>query len=625
MIRFFRQALVLLSPPTRRRFMVATVIMMIQAALEAVALAAIAPLMSILTAAHLRSTSRFVSDVGDILGHPTPAHLALFLGAFTVSLYLTKDVMAILTFRWAMTFSLREEADLVGRLARLYLYAPYREHLRTNSAEHVRTLTNSIRMIFQQGYVTAFVALGNSFSVLLIGVILVVVSPLTAIAAGFYFGMVGITYQRIVNRLVSRRVAKLHHDQAIDFRNIHQVMTGIKEIKVRGAEEMFTSEVHRLRVGLVPAYRTMALVQMTPRYVLELCMLGAATTIAAVAFATEPVTTATATLGLFIVGGFRLLAPLNSIIFGNAQAKAAIPSLQQIFHDLETMRSAEGPDFLQELTVKPADAAPVAAVDGGPPASVIVAAEPEDHSDELKPSIRLDRVCFSYQPGVPVLRDITFRIEPGESVGIVGGTGAGKSTLLDLLLGLLQPDSGRVLIGGRPLTSVRREWNRLIGYVPQSIALFDDTVRANVAFGDAGHVDDERVWEALRKAQLEDDVRRLAEGLDTPVGESATRLSGGQRQRLAVARALYRRPSVLMFDEATSSLDNETEFRLTEVLDNLQGSTTITIAHRLSTVRRCDRVLYLEHGQLVSEGTFSELTAQIPGFARMVELSSLSR
>ena len=251
--------------------------------------------------------------------------------------------------------------------------------------------------------------------------------------------------------------------------------------------------------------------------------------------------------------------------------------------------------------------------------------EERAHVDGLSPSITVDDVAFSYLPGVPVLEEVSFDIEVGQSIGLVGGSGAGKSTLVDLLLGVLPPDSGEIRIGGHPLSEVRRQWQQMIGYVPQSVVLFDDTVRANIAIGQPREdVDDDRMWAVLEQSQLADVVRELPDGLDNVIGEAGVQLSGGQRQRLGVARALYPSPQVVMFDEATSALDNETEFKLTEVLEGLRGSiTTITIAHRLSTVRRCDRIFYLEHGRLLAHGTFTELNTAIPGFARLVELGTV--
>ena len=328
-------------------------------------------------------------------------------------------------------------------------------------------------------------------------------------------------------------------------------------------------------------------------------MMGAAAVIAFVAFSTESVNAATATVGVFLAGGFRMLAPLNKIIFGVAQARFALPSVDQLSQDLTLSKKEELAEALQT--------------------------KEQVQVEELRPRLSLRDVSFSYVPGVRVLRGVTFDVEEGEAIGIVGGSGAGKSTLVDLLLGLLEPESGEIVVDGWPLPSVRRQWQRIIGYVPQSIVLFDANIRANVAFGvPENEVDEAQLWKVLELAQLADVVRSLPDGLDDVIGEGGVQLSGGQRQRLGVARALYHDPRILMFDEATSALDNETEFKLTEVLESFRGRlTAITIAHRLSTVRRCDRLLYLEHGELVADGPFEELDSAIPGFARMVELASL--
>jgi ABC-type multidrug transport system fused ATPase/permease subunit len=293
-----------------------------------------------------------------------------------------------------------------------------------------------------------------------------------------------------------------------------------------------------------------------------------------------------------------MLAPLNKVIFGVSQAKAALPSLEQVCSDLAASETSEAAGDEDEVEL------------------------PEG---SLRPRIALRNLSFAYTSGVPVLRDIDLDIHPGEAIGLVGSSGAGKSTLVDVVLGLLEPDAGDILVDGWPLGAVRHQWQRSVGYVPQTIALFDDTVRANVALGiDADDVDDDELWRALTLAQLDDVVRALPRRLDNVIGEAGVQLSGGQRQRIGVARALYADPQVLVFDEATSALDSETEFKLTEVLDSLRGRlTTITIAHRLSTVRRCDRLLYLDDGVVEAEGTFEELNDAIPGFTRMVDLAAL--
>lgn len=617
MIKFIRLVLPLLERSARRRLLLASLAMVFLAALEGVALLALAPLMLILTSPNMQTTSRLVSTLSKHLGNPTPGHLALMLGVATVVLYVVKDVGAILVSRWAITFFLNQEAETVRRLMHLYLRGPYREHLRSNSAELVRTLNLSVRTIFGSGLISGFNAAADMFSVLFVGLILLAADPAVAVTAALYFGIVAFGYQKVVRGILGQGARALHVEQAKDFQTVRQALGAIKEIKVRGAEDHYRDEVYARRLSLVKSYRTAALLNITPRYVLELAMIGAASTIAGVAYATEPVAAATSTLGLFLAGGFRIVAPLNKVIFGIGQAQAAIPATEQVRHDIELFSKQTIGESFDISGVAPATEV-LKPMGSGSGASKPVSAKGA-------PMLAVRDIDFAYDPGVPVLNGLSFEVRTGEAVGLVGGSGAGKSTMLDILLGLLEPDSGDILIRGRHMTSELDGWRASIGYVPQFIALFDDTVRANVALGvPAEDVIVEDLWRALELAQLEDVVRDLPDGLDTMVGEAGVRLSGGQRQRLGVARALYHRPSILMFDEATSALDNETESRLIDVFENLRGHvTTLTIAHRLSTIRRCDRILYLENGRLSAEGTFAELNATVPEFAHLVELSDL--
>jgi ATP-binding cassette subfamily C protein len=221
-----------------------------------------------------------------------------------------------------------------------------------------------------------------------------------------------------------------------------------------------------------------------------------------------------------------------------------------------------------------------------------------------------DDVTFAYDEGLmPAVSNVHLRLRAGESLGIVGATGSGKSTLVALLLGLLQPMSGRILIDGAPLAGLERGWQRLIGYVPQDTYLLDDTLRRNVAFGVPDPlIDEQRVARACTLAQLDDLLRQLPQGMDTPLGEDGTRLSGGQRQRVAIARALYTDPAVLVFDEATAALDNQTEREVTKAIASLHGTRTlIVIAHRLTTVEACDRLIFLQDGRVAASGTYDEL------------------
>jgi len=599
MITFFKRLFPLLDGATKRRLVIASIAMLFLAVLEAVAFVALIPLMQLLTAPNMETNTSSVTAVSNFFGNPSPTQLATTLAIITVGVYIVKSIAAIFVLRWATTFAMAEETKMLHRLMGTYLSAPYTEHLTHNSNEFKRTLEISLPMIFRIALVQAFNAVGDIFSVLFVGVILAVSNLAIAIAAALYFGIVTLGYQKIAQRYIARASSAIHDKQAVELQSMQQSLAAVKDVKVRGAEKYFADDLYEVRKGLIPAYRTITLSGVTPRYVLELAMMGAAGVIAFVAFSTESVSAATATVGVFLAGGFRMLAPLNKIIFGVAQARAALPSVDQLTGDLELADQeavAEAMERKQQVQV-----------------------------EVLRPRLSLRDVSFSYVPGVRVLDNISFDIEEGEAIGLVGGSGAGKSTLVDILLGVLDPESGEVVVDGWPIDTVRRQWQSTIGYVPQNVVLFDATVSANVAFGVPDtEIDEAQVWKALELAQLADVVRELPDGLNDVIGESGVQLSGGQRQRLGVARALYHDPQILMFDEATSALDNETEFKLTEVLETFRGQLTmITIAHRLSTVRRCDRLLYLEQGKLVADGPFEELDNAIPGFTRMVELASL--
>jgi len=251
---------------------------------------------------------------------------------------------------------------------------------------------------------------------------------------------------------------------------------------------------------------------------------------------------------------------------------------------------------------------------------------PPGRVQTFKPRIEFNDVTFSYpRSPSPALEHVALFCEMGSSTAVVGRTGAGKSTLVDLMLGMLQPNSGSVTIADVSPSQAIATWPGGIGYVPQSVALFDSSVRENIALGlPPGSYDDKMVWGALEIAHLDEFIRSKPDGLETLIGERGVRLSGGQRQRLGLARALFTRPKLLVLDEATSSIDTETEHAITEALTSLAGETTIvTIAHRLSTVRRADQVVYLEAGRIISVGAFEEVRLEVPQFERQAQLAGL--
>ncbi|MDQ1709842.1 MAG: ATP-binding cassette, subfamily bacterial PglK, partial [Frankiaceae bacterium] len=341
-----------------------------------------------------------------------------------------------------------------------------------------------------------------------------------------------------------------------------------------------------------------------PRYFLESALVVGMAFAFAIQVPVTGVQGALKGLALFAVAGFRLLPSVQRLQGSSTTIKSGQPFGERalaLMKDLDEALAETGQD---------ADAD----------------AEAATPLLTLRQGITFDDVSLRY-PGSSVLalNGVSVTLKAGNMTALVGASGSGKSTMIDILLGLLPATSGDVLIDGVPLRAARKGWLKLVGYVPQDVFLMPTTIRENVAFGiAAADVDDRDVWEALRRARLDDVVRAIPGGLDFSLGDGGTGVSGGQRQRLGIARALYHHPQVLILDEATSALDVETEAEITRTFAELEGLTKIVVAHRLSTVRDADEVLFLRAGVLEAVGRFDEIRRSVPDFARQVQLSGLS-
>lgn len=318
--------------------------------------------------------------------------------------------------------------------------------------------------------------------------------------------------------------------------------------------------------------------QALPRLWLEIIAMGSmASLVVIMLWVGKEVNAIVPVVGLFALSAFRVLPSVNKIVNGLQTLRVSRSTIETIHKDLE----------LNIPTPK----------------------VQEDRAFEFS-SLKTEQLSFCYElTEEDVLKNVQIEVNRGEAVGFVGQSGSGKSTLIDIILGLLKPQSGDVLVNGQSIETIKQSWQRIVGYIPQTIFLMDDSLRRNIAIGIADNeIDEVAIREALTSAQLEEFVASLPEGLDTVVGERGVRLSGGQRQRIGIARALYHHPSVLVLDEATSSLDTETEQGVMKAVQALQGDkTVIIVAHRLSTVEYCDRLYRLDAGRIVDEGTFDEV------------------
>ena len=532
--------------------------------------------------------------LSDVLRIDDRGRLALVVAATVVVVFVGKGIVALFLLRSNIRSALNCETAVADRLVRGYLAAPLTFHLRRNSAELQRTLNESLRRVFQEGLATCVPAIGDRVILIAVGAVLAVVAPLEAIAGGLWFAGLIWFYRRATSKRVAASSTALVEDSRHAIQRVQQALSSVREVTISGRAEAVGQSILGFRERLASRQRVIALNEQLPRYYLEIGLIGGAAVVSGVAFQMRDSEEALAILGLFLAAGLRLLPSLNRSLNAEGKARVAMPNLAVIETDL-----AETPD---PDSIDREDRDPLPA-------------------DEAFRELKLSAIGFAYPERGPVLREVNLRISAGETIGIVGGSGAGKSTLIGILLGLLDPTHGDIEVNGRPLAKCRRSWQNRLGYVPQSVAVLDATLRENVAFGcPPSEIDDSRVDAAISAAQLDEFVARLPGGLATELGEDGARMSGGQRQRLGLARALYDQPSMLVLDEATSSLDGETERRILQTLERLRGEVTMVIvSHRHSTIRSADRIVHLADGSVRSEGSYQDLSVSDPVFARLAQ------
>jgi ATP-binding cassette, subfamily B, bacterial PglK len=512
---------------------------------------------------------------------------ALVLGIFFLGRALVAVAYSYVKHRMAQSAGER----LSSSLTEGYLRLPYLFHLGRSSSEMVRNAHQTVELLAQQAFLSVIYVISEGLLVVALVLVMVIVAP---IATGMAVVIVG-GAALLLLRLVQPKLQELG-DRAQDARlrslgTLQQSLYGIRDIKVLGAEARFGDSYRSDRRDLARSLYLQGVTVELPRNVIETALIAFILLLFAFSLQAGAATDELlATLGLFAYAGLRMMPSLQRFVSGLNSIKFSGPAVDQVHADLVLVESIRADESTEDIP--------------------------------FQEEIRLEDVNYTY-PGAesPALEAANLAIRRGEVVGICGPTGGGKTTLADLITGILPPTSGRVTVDGRDLQDHLAAWFRKLGVVPQMVFLADDTLRRNIALGDRDdQVDEAAIRDAVSRAQLVDFVRSLPSGLDTRVGERGIRLSGGQRQRIAIARALYRAPEVLIFDEGTSALDNNTEAALIESLRTLRGSHTILlVAHRLSTVRDCDRIVYLEAGRIADVGAYDELLQRSVGFRALAK------
>jgi ABC-type multidrug transport system fused ATPase/permease subunit len=584
--REFRRAWALIERHDRRRFILVAAYGVLIAGLDTIALILLYALTTLL------ANEPQSGITASFLGHGKLSadqryNEALILLLVTAGLFVLRSGLSAFGLWLTVGATNNAQASLVSRVLFGHARAAHLTRLDRSSSQTLRTISMSIDQVVS-GIVGSSVSLVSNAAVMvavLLGLLLS--NAVVAFTVTVYFGALAFAWARGVRATLARRGQAVQELAEERYRLILQGISAAKELQLRGRALFYADEAVSRTRAINTAYRGLAVVNGSLRYVLESALVIGALLIVGAADLVGGRSAVLPAVGLVLAAAFRLLPALNQVLFLVNSVQYNGPAVDLVEEEMHTFGDLSAP---LALTDKPVPAVP------------------------LRDTIQLAGVGFQYPTRAePALKNVSLTIGAGESVGIVGPTGSGKSTLLDIILGFLEPATGSIKVDGVRVGDCRQGWQRSIGYVPQDVYLVDDTLRANVALGWRGdEIDDEAVTEAIRLAQLEDVVRELPDGVETKVGERGIRLSGGQRQRVGLARALYVKPTVLVLDEATSSLDTATERRIVDTLAALEGQlTTIVVTHRIPTVRYCDRILYLEHGSARMIGPYNELTAFI--------------
>jgi ABC-type multidrug transport system fused ATPase/permease subunit len=589
-----RKIYALLEPAFRKKALILLVLMFIGIIVELLGLGMILPLLSILSTENMAETYPQTVPLLEWLGNPTQRELVSFALGTLVVIYLLKGFYLVFLAWYQTNYAYSLSAHLSSKLLRGYMAKPYSFHLGKNSADLIQNLTGEVSQL-TAATTNLFMLITEASAIIGIMILLVLVEPMGALTVMVLFGLLAILFHRLTKRkLLSWGNQRQVHD-GYRYQYLLQSFGGVKDIMLLGKARYFTNRFQHHNSSSFNLNIKYATLQHVPRLWFEVVgVIGMVLLIVSLVYQGRPLEAIIPTLAIFVAAAFRIIPSLNRMVAAVQTIKYAEPSINRLH--------AENLAF-QEL-----------------------ADQVETNPLRFREKIELRDVAFNYEGTEGEYLKVNLNIPVGKTIGFIGKSGSGKSTSVDIILGLLKPNSGKVLVDGVDIQSNIRGWQNQIGYVPQTIYFLDDTLRSNIAFGlEADQIDESAVLDAVKLAKIEEFVASLPEGLDTMIGENGVRISGGQRQRIGIARALYHKPSVLVLDEATSALDNATEDGIMHSIAALHGEKTIIIvAHRLRTVAMCDQLFLMDKGKVLKTGSYEEVMNNDQAYKIHVKCKKLS-
>ncbi len=555
------------------------VLMMIfGAVLEACSVSMVIPVVGVVIDENSIQKYEIVRNIYNALHMQSITQFALLMMTALILIFIIKNIYLYWQLKLMYRFVYTNQFRTSERMMKNYLRKGYEFYLNADTAVIQRNITSDVNNMY--ALILSLLQLISEVIVfvVLLGVMVASDWKMTVIIALPLLATLFII-KKVVKPIMNKAGKENQDFYSGLFKWISQTVQGIKEVKIAGKEQYFTEEYIKCGRGYVNAVQKYTLYNSIPRLLIEtVCIASLVGYMMILVSQGESVKEVTAVLSAFVVAAVRMMPCANRI--NNQLTSMAFyqPFFMGVSDNLQDEISGENTDMSF--------------------------AEVAKEKLPVKKSIELRDITYHYPNAEPLIFDhANMEIPVGAAVGIVGASGAGKTTVVDILLGLLEIQTGGVYADGVSIKENYRSWLKNVGYIPQMIFMLDDTIRKNVAFGIAGEeIDEERLWEVLKEAQLDEFVKSLPEGADTSIGERGIRISGGQRQRIGIARALYYDPEVLILDEATSALDNDTEAAIMDSINSLHGrKTLIIIAHRLQTIEKCDMIYRVENGKAVLE------------------------
>lgn len=580
----------------RTQLIVLLFLFLFSSVLDTVGIGLIGPFMSLATDPSLIHRNSLLNWAYTILGFKSnPVFISVF-GSLIVGVFYIKSILTFRIQKKVFKFSFGQKGDLSQRLLRGYLAAPYTFHLSRNSAGLTQNILQETSN-FCNGIMLPFLnSISYSAVIICLGFLLIKTNILATISILVILLVPFLLYQSFKERLALWGKAASASQIGI-LRTINHSIGGFKETRIIGCESYFDDQIGKYIKEFEDSVSSAQTFKLLPRNLIEAFLITFLVSfISLTLFTTKNTQSLTSTLGIFAIASIRLIPAVSQLTNSIASIRNYSHSLNKIYSDLKEIESLS---LNKNYNIY--------ALPKGQKNDI---SKTENKKIKFENQIVLENITYYYpQSEEPSLSNISLTIKKGESIAFIGKSGAGKTTLVDLILGLLEPKSGDIKVDKKSIYNDLRGWQNLIGYIPQSIFLMDETIKRNIAFGVPDElIDSDKLEKALVATQLKELINELPNGMQTTVGDRGVRLSGGQRQRIGIARALYHEREILVLDEATSALDNETEKLVNDSISELSGlKTLIIIAHRLSTVERCSCLYRLDKGHIINSGSFHEI------------------